>query len=117
MVCQCYAHQVLGDLGEHRRRGDRRIEDHRPRHRPHVGEAHANRHGSPCEVLGAEPRGDAIGQVPQRGYEDPLDSGFPSEGGVRAGGTRASMRADFARIAVPREGAELLPGGVSEQSF
>jgi hypothetical protein len=55
--------------------------------------------------------------VPQRGYEDPLDSGFPSEGGLRAGGTRASMRADFARIAVPREGAELLPGGVAEQSF
>ena len=53
----------------------------------------------------------------QGGHEDPLDGGLPSERRLRAGGSRPVMRADFARIAVPGERAELLAGGVAEQAF
>ena len=109
--------RLLGDLGEHRRRGDRRVEGPRPRDGPHVGEADAHGDGSAGERLGAEPRGYPIGEVTQGGREDPLDGGPPSERGLRAGGSRPAMRADFARIAVPGERAELLAGGMAEQAL
>jgi hypothetical protein len=55
--------------------------------------------------------------VPQRRPEHPLDGGLPPERRLRAGGSRPGMGADFARIAVPGERAELLAGGVAEQAL
>lgn len=73
--------------------------------------------GPAGERLGAQPDRDPIGKVQQGGREDPLDGGLVSERRLRAGRTRAVMRADFAGIAVPGECAELLAGCMAEQTF
>ena len=116
MVGERRSNQILRDLGENRRRRDRRLERHRPRDRVHVGEANAHGDGPAGERLRAEPRGDLIGEVTQGGSENPLDRGLPSERGLRAGGSRRGC----VRICADRgsrRAAELLAGGVAEQPF
>ena len=61
------AHQLLGDLGKHRGRRNRRIKRHRARHRAQVGEADTDGNGSTRPGLCPKPAADPVRKMAKRG--------------------------------------------------
>ena len=111
------AHQLLGDLGEQGGRRYRRRQGRCARHRAEVGKPHAHGHGPAGEGLGPEPGPDPVGEVQQRRPEHLLLERLPAERRLRAGGAGPAMRADDARIPIPRQRPELLSGRLADQAL
>lgn len=108
VIGQHAAHQFVGDFGQDRGCGDRRIERDGARHGSHVREADAHRHRSSRPRAGAQAGGDAVGEMQQR-RADHARVGRPlAERGLRAGGTGAAVRPDRPRIPIPCQRRQLV---------
>ena len=115
VIGQDAAHQILGDLGKRRCRGDRRGQRERARDRAEIGEAHPHRHGPAGPGLGAQPRPDPIRKMAQRRPEHALFGRLPADRRLGAGRVGAAMRLDLARIAIPRQRRQLVAERMPEQ--
>ncbi|GLS41715.1 hypothetical protein GCM10010869_73120 [Mesorhizobium tianshanense] len=101
MIGKRGANQLLADLGQHHRGGDRHIERHGSRHGAQVGEPHAHCDRTAAKRLRAQACGDPIGKVQQRGFDDASDGRLSSQCRLRAGGARTMVGSNLAGISIP----------------
>jgi hypothetical protein len=115
MIRQQAAHQFFGELGKDYGGRDRCVECCPASDRLQVGEADADRHGSPAPRFGAETAADPVCQVKQGRSKNPLVGRFPAQRGLRSCRSRPAAGVDFPRVVIPRQSSKFLPGGGTEQ--
>ena len=107
MIGERLVHESLGDLGEGQRRRHRMRAGVRAGDRAHAGKADPDGDGAPGAMFGAQPPGNAVGEMAEHRADEFGRDVATAERRLRADRSRATLRLHPTLVVVGRERADL----------